>query len=161
MRQKIRYFIVITLSILLNTKISLHSAETSVELHQNFYVQGDYQTTELPTDMIRRLQTEFQIQEKLIALVLVTSSADQSFYTQQMEILMSLDAENMQLLYITANSSGIDTHSYFVGLEESAQLLGTQQFRVLFFSVQGLEAEANNRVLSAAEITAILRDIRR
>lgn len=91
-------------------------------------------------------------------IVIAASHIKNQHYSKQWEILDLLDAESLQLIYITAISGSLQKSGYFIGKETAKTILNGSNFRILMFSYEGNEILNSSDVVSATEIKRLLKD---
>ncbi|MAS24166.1 MAG: hypothetical protein CMI08_10825 [Oceanospirillaceae bacterium] len=126
----------------------------------SIYVHAEKPYAEKVQDLIQRLEQEYQPPAGLIAIIVATRSSESGLYQLQMKTLQSVDAEQQQLLYVTADAESEDRDQYFVGMKDSAALLGAADFRILLITDDGIAWSATDEVVSAPQLSAILTAIR-
>ena len=82
-------------------------------------------------------KNEFGLEREPKIVVVATSSKDNPKYKEQMKIIYNVNAEEMQYLYIIANSQEEDRSGYYTSRSTSKKFLDGDIFKVLIYDERG------------------------
>lgn len=91
-------------------------------------------------------------------MVIVASRSRENVMAEaQWQVLHYLDAEALQLIYISARVRQIDSHGYHTDKETAEALLQKSDFRVILLGPQGRELVNSDQILDADHIAEKFR----
>ena len=114
-----------------------------------FYSGKKTYSTQTASDQISQ---EYGHQFQLTTIVVVASSEKHPLYIEQWNQLEMIDAEALQLIYVSSKVSSEEKHGYYTNSDTAKEILAGSDFRVLVISPAGKELENNQAVVSGAEI---------
>jgi len=90
--------------------------------------------------------------------VTVASASKSKLFREQSEILKDLPAEELSLIFITALADQSTFSGYHTTPDVASTLLGDSAFKVLIYSPKGELLKEYNQVVSAGEITSVVKE---
>ena len=106
----------------------------------------------------KALEREFTSGLEPIVVLVETPSYDDARYSQQMGLLESLDAEDSQLLFVTACPCGPSASGYSTTAETANRIAGGEpRFRVTVLDGEGVVLKESDTVLPASEVATTRR----
>ncbi len=73
-------------------------------------------------------------------------------YEAQLEIMSTLDAEELQYLYVIANSEKVDSSGYHMQTTESERILSGDDFKIIVYDENGSAILIENKVVSETDL---------
>jgi hypothetical protein len=95
---------------------------------------------------------EYGLEREPKIVVVATSSKDNLKYKEQMKIIYNVNAEEMQYMYIIANSEGEDRSGYYTSKSISKKLLAGDIFKVLIYDENGNIIAQSNEVFNEGRL---------
>lgn len=92
------------------------------------------------------VKKEFGLAKEPKIVVVATSSQDNLKYKEQMKIIYNVDAEEMQYMYIIANSEEEDRSGYYTNVTTSRKILAGDAFKVIIYDEEGNIIVQSNEV---------------
>lgn len=90
------------------------------------------------------VKKEFNLDTEPRLVVVATSSKSNPEYKEQMRIILKVDAEEMQYMYIIANSEEENHSGYFIKADDAKALLAGDSFKIIIYGENG-EIMVNSR----------------
>jgi hypothetical protein len=107
-----------------------------------------YSASSTPT----KLQKEFDLSSKPKIVVIAASSISNIKYKEQISEISKLNAEELQFLYVLANSEEEDNSGYYSTLTASSKILDGKEFKILIYGGQGEIIKSSDTVIKAEEL---------
>ena len=98
------------------------------------------------------VKKEFGLEREPKIVVVATSSKDNPKYKKQMKNIYNVDAEEMQYMYIIANSDEEDRSGYYTSMATSKKLLDGDIFKVLIYDEEGNIIAQSNEVFNESSL---------
>jgi hypothetical protein len=95
---------------------------------------------------------EFGLEREPKIVVVATSSKDNPKYKEQMKTIYNVNAEEMQYMYIIANSKEEGRSGYYTSTSTSIKLLAGDIFKVLIYDEKGDLIAQSNEVFSESRL---------
>ncbi|MAS24157.1 MAG: hypothetical protein CMI08_10875 [Oceanospirillaceae bacterium] len=96
-----------------------------------------------------------------VAVIALTSDTESALFKQQDEIIAAMDAEDLGFLYVVGDAAHTYSHGYHLSQNDSQQLLGNHQLKILIVSADGISRNSvTNRTASARELMTLMANAR-
>ena len=114
-----------------------------------FYSGKNTYSTQTASDQISK---EYGYQFQLTTIVVAVSTEKHPLYIEQWNQLEMIDAEALQLIYVSSKVRSEGKHGYYTNLDTAKEILAGSEFRVLVISPSGKELKNSEVVVTGAEI---------
>ncbi len=93
------------------------------------------------------LKKKFNLEDKPRIVVIATSSKSNQRYKEQISAINKVNAEEMQYLYIVANTDDEDHSGYYMTRKGSKHILAGDIFKVIIYDELGQIIKKSNEVI--------------
>ncbi len=124
-------------------------ASTSESTEFKFYdAHGEeYNSLTAPSN----LKKEFNLDNQPSMVIIATSSSSNLGYKEQIDVIDKVNAEEVEYLYIVANSEEEQSQGYYMTREDSANILEGATFKIIIFDGLSKVIKKSNQVIGVDE----------
>ena len=98
------------------------------------------------------IKEEFKLSEEPKIIFLATSDEENIKFKQQLNIFYKVNAEEMQYLYVIANSKKEDKSGYYADSSLSEEILSGENFKIIIYGKGGVVITESTSVLTKSEL---------
>ena len=84
-------------------------------------------------------------------VIVATSSSSNPEYKEQIDVISKVNAEEMEYLYVIANSEEEQSQGYYMTREDSANILEGTTFKIIVFDGLSKAIKESNQVIGINE----------
>jgi hypothetical protein len=95
---------------------------------------------------------EFGLEREPKIVVVATSSNENPKYKEQLKSIHNVNAEDMQYMYVIANSEEEDRSGYYTSMSTSKKLLAGDNFKILIYDEKGNIIAQSNKVFDESSL---------
>lgn len=109
------------------------------------------------TKISSELSKQYGIAFEINAIVVASSAADNSNYRKQWELIEKIDAEQYQIVYVSAlESESASKHGYYTTKEVAGNILSGKGFLIRIYSPSGELLVSSDAILSTEKLLEFL-----
>ncbi len=94
---------------------------------------------------------EFNLDAQPKMVIVATSSSSNPEYKEQIDVISKVNAEEMEYLYVIANSEEEQSQGYYMTREDSANILEGTTFKIIVFDGLSKAIKESNQVIGINE----------
>jgi hypothetical protein len=105
------------------------------------------------------VKKEFNLESKPKLVVIATSSKYNPKFIEQMNILSKVNAEEMNYMYIIANSEEEDRSGYYFRKAEAANFLSGDSFKIAIYDENGEAIKKSDHIIRSNDLKFYLAEV--
>lgn len=121
------------------------------------FIQGDRTYATATATASDQISKEYGFQFNITTILLAAKDENQYHYKAQWKQLDKLDAEALQLIYVTSKVDSISESGYHTSTETAEEILNGAVFRVVVISSSGNELVNQETAMTSSQLLSLLK----